>query len=651
VWAKEKYGMEAAVAVEWSEAERRAWAPPEDIFVSEWAERHRMLPIKLSSKPGRWSNDWAPYTVEIMDSFLDPQVERITIMAAVQSSKSEAVYNMFGYAVDQDPAPMLIVMPTDKSTKKVNERITLMLEESPQLRLRLTGNPDDVKQKEINLKRMVIWFATAGSTADLRNVSARYLYLDEIDDYPPETGEQGSPADLAEARTTTWWNRKVIESSTPTVEEGAINKQYESSDRRKYWVPCPYCGGYQLFTFWQVKHAGEVLGQWPKDKRDPQYIKENRVARYECIHCKAEIDDKDKPWMLRYGTWVPEGHPIEPDGTVAIPRPRRSHRGYWWNALYSRWRTFSEAAAQFFATKNDPDKYRTFVNLWLAEPWKQVIVATSEDRILKARCELPPQTMPQEAVALVAGIDPGKYGYWFVVRAFARDYTSWLVHYGFLPTDEDLEELLFNSVYPVQGTDLVAPIWRAAHDTGGGEQEDDISITERTYLWLRRNGRGRGCRVWGTKGSSKPLAGKVHVGKPLDKTPSGKPIPGGLQLVFLDTEKLKDSFHYRLQQAIKQLPQGAYLYAETGSDYVSHILAEEKRRGKGGAEEWVQKSRDNHWLDCEVLALAAADPEWPRGGVNLLPRQFSRSLNGDDYTPAPAGPRVVRSRWMERGLR
>ena len=76
-----------------------------------------------------------------------------------------------------------------------------MIQESETLKKELTGNPDDIKQKEINLRRMAIYFATAGSSADLRHLSIRYLYMDETDDYPPETGDQGTPHDLSHART------------------------------------------------------------------------------------------------------------------------------------------------------------------------------------------------------------------------------------------------------------------------------------------------------------------------------------------------------------------------------------------------------------------------------------------------------------------
>ncbi|MHC1745338.1 MAG: terminase gpA endonuclease subunit [Syntrophobacteraceae bacterium] len=171
-------------------------------------------------------------------------------------------------------------------------------------------------------------------------------------------------------------------------------------------------------------------------------------------------------------------------------------------------------------------------------------------------------------------------------------------------------------------------------------------MTEDTYNWLRRNGIGRGCRVWATKGSSTPLAGKIHLGKPLDKTPSGKPIPGGLQIVQLDTNKLKDAFHYRLKLALESMPRGAYLHSAVDHVYFRQILAEEKRVDRKGFEQWVRVRKENHLLDCEIGNLALADPEWPGGGVHLIRQRPAVSTHAPGV---PTGPRIsIRSKWMGR---
>ena len=607
----------------WTPRERAAWRPPEDITVSEWAERHRMLP-KQSAIPGPWSNRLVPYAVGVMDAFIDPMVERITIMASVQSAKTESAYNMLGYAISQDPAPALVVMPTDKTLKRVNKRLQDMIIESPELSQYLTGDPDDMQKRFISLQRMDIYFATAGSKSDLANVEARYIILDEPDRYPKETGDEGSPMEMAEARATTYWNRKIIQPCTPTVPEAYVNIEFERSDKRRFYVPCPHCGGYQILRFKQIKHQGEELGKWPKDRRDPDYIKRERVARYKCINCWKEIDDRDKPGMLARGKWVPEGHPISSDGTMAS-LPPTSHVGFHWNALYSPFRNFSEVAAQFWATRGDREKFKTFVNLWLAEPWKEIIKHRPASAVLELCTNRPALIVPEGTLALTAGIDSQKFGFWVVIRAWVLTpggaIDSHLVRYGYLGGFGELEQWLFQDVYRVEGGDQAYPVWRAGIDIGGGAGEaGEATMTEQIYDWMRRIARGR---VFGVKGASRSLVGGKKMSYSLiDKFPSGKPIPGGIRLWHLDTGQFKDDIWSRVETG------RFHLHAGTGTDYAGHLSAEAKERDKRNREVWVvQGGKDNHLLDCEVYAAAMADPEcW--GGVMVLPRPAPADARG-----------------------
>ena len=626
--------------IDWLSSGRLAWAPPENITVSQWAERYRILP-KESAIPGPWSNRLGPYAVGVMDAFTDPRVERITIMASVQSMKTEAVYNMLGYAISQDPAPALVVMPTLKTLRRVNRRLREMIFASPELSRHLTGNPDDLKLESLLLDRMEIYFATAGSPAELQNVEARYVILDETDEYP--LGEGGSPIEMAEDRATTYWNRKVICLSRPTAPDGFINLEYERSDRRKYWVPCPKCGGYQVLSFWQIKHVGERLGEWPKDKRNPEYIKAGRVARYQCLHCQAEIDDRDKPGMLAAGKWVPDGHKIGPDGAMA-PLPPTAHVGFWWNVLYSHFKNFSEVAAQFFATKDDREKYRVFYTQWLAEPWRELVRVRQSAEILELRTELPPLTVPDNTVALTAGIDSQKYGFWVVIRAWLMEPepASHLVRYGFVEDFVELERWLFQDVYHTP-TGMAYPVWRAGIDIAGGEIEPgEHTITERVYEWLRISGQGR---VFGVKGSSRPLpGGKKLQMSVIDKMPGtkGRPIPGGIRLWHLNTGMLKDSIWARIEG------KRFWLHAAADEIYASHLTAEAKERDRYGRQVWViQGRRANHLLDCEVYAAAMADPEcW--GGVLVLPRPGGGQVEAT--REAPMNPLTGRERgaWWRR---
>jgi len=275
-------------------------------------------------------------------------------------------------------------------------------------------------------------------------------------------------------------------------------------------------------------------------------------------------------------------------------------------------------AANFLQAKDNRETLQVFVNTALGETFKQVIVSGTEEGILKARCALPPQVVPETALILTCGIDVQKYGFWFCVRAWARDYTSWLIHYGFIATWEDVERLLFETQYPVDGNpSRTMRIGRVAVDTGGGGKTDDQSMTEETYWWLVRN-MGRGVPIWGTKGASHPIPGRFKKGPGLLKTPSGKPLPHWFSIITIDTARMKDSYHYAIEQAVKEMPRAAYLHSETGKDYALQIMAEEKRLSKSGVFQWVKVKADNHLFDAEVLCMSVAHPDWMGGGVNLM---------------------------------
>ena len=601
---------------------RQALKPPENLTVSQWAEKNRMLVGQTSAEPGPWRNGRTPYLVGIMDALNDRHVETIVFCKGSQIGGTEAIYNQLGFAIDQDPAPAMIVMPTLDLARSISgSRIQPMIDSSPTLRAKKPRDLDDFSLQEMKFPGMVLNLSGANSPASLASRPVRYLWLDEVDKYPTFAGKEADPISLATERQKTFWNRKTVILSTPTTEDGHIWKSLNRCDEiREYHVPCHHCGEIQPLLFENIK--------WPDsiDKTSGDYTRRiKETAWYECRSCGQKIDDRHRPEMLQAGQWL----------------PRSAHKGivrsigFHLSSLYSPWLRWGDVAEKFIQSKPYPETLQNFVNSWLAEPWKNVINQGNADEIAAAK--LPGQRLqivPQEAAALVATIDVQKAGFWFVVRAWSRDFTSWLVDCGFLPDWEYVENMLFSGMYG-------RPIWRGLIDIGGGERYgSDISSTEEVEIWLRRNGRGRGPHIWGCKGSSSSLAGKLSIGKPLDKTPSGKPLHGGLQIISLDTGKLKDVFWWRTSQAKERAVGSAYLPEDIAEEYARQIMAEEKRRDRHGREEWHRIRKDNHLLDCEMMQMAAVDPEL-FGGLTSLGRWSGISSSNSSQAPEkplPAGP-------------
>ncbi len=633
----------------WSEQEVLAAKPKEKLTVTQWAEKKRVL--TNAAVRGPYQSSMVPFLIPIMDAVNDPQVETIVLCKSAQIGGTDAMLNILGFFIDQDPSSiMLVLADEDTAIKEMSrQRIQPMFKDSPELQ-HLPDKDYWIKDdlSFVNGARLTLGWAS--SVARLASRPFRIVCCDEIDkDGYSVTTNEGDAIGLARERTNTFANRLIMLLSTPTLDTGRINKELNSCDIIYDWhVPCPHCGQFQPLR-WSLQYAsGLVDGQYRAEDGTYHDIggvvwdggrgatrEQIEEARYQCGECGCLWTTVEKNQAVQQGKMVPRSEPNGKERKV----------GFHVNRIYSLFPggRLENLVSEWVEAINSGDyqQIQGFCNSSLAEPWKQVTVEASESAILKARVDLPPQTVPDDAVALTAGIDNQKYGFWYVVRAWAQDFTSWLIDYGFLAAWEDVEELLFNTAYPSQSNDRTYPIWRAGIDTGGGQFEEGMSMTEEVYWWIRQNGVGRGCRVWATKGSSTALTGKIKAGSPLDRAPSGKPIPGGLQIISLDTDKLKDLYHYRLYQATETgMPQSAYLHGEVGEDYAKQIRAEEKQIDRKGNEQWVQVGQDNHLLDCEVIAHALVDPEWPGGGLQLYRKpknQNNKNNNKQSVNPYTQG--------------
>ena len=76
----------------------------------------------------------------------------------------------------------------------------------------------------------------ANSAVGLRSMTARFLFLDEVDAYPGDVEGEGDPIALAEARARTFgWRRKAYLVSTPTLAgRSRIEREYQMSDQRRF---------------------------------------------------------------------------------------------------------------------------------------------------------------------------------------------------------------------------------------------------------------------------------------------------------------------------------------------------------------------------------------------------------------------------------
>ena len=189
-----------------------------------------------------------------------------------------------------------------------------------------------------------ITMAGANSASSLASRPIRIVFMDEVDRFPALAGSEGDPVALTKKRTTTFWNRKIIMTSTPTVKGASrIEQAFSESDQRKYYVPCPECGEFQILYWANIKWNQDEVG-----KHLPE------TARYVCEFCNHEIKEADKSRLLLGGEW----RATDESNGVA---------GFWINELYSPWVSWSDMVTTFIEAKKYPETLKVFTNTALAE--------------------------------------------------------------------------------------------------------------------------------------------------------------------------------------------------------------------------------------------------------------------------------------------
>lgn len=563
----------------WLHEALKVLKPPENLTVTEWADKYRILDDKTSAEPGRWRTSRTPYLAGIMNSFIDPDVEEIIFCKPTQVGGTEALNNCLGYAICQNPGPALVVYPTDKLAEYASDnRIQPMIKLSPEMNKHFWEN--ESKLLELQFDGMYVALTGANSPSGLASMPMQYLLEDEIDKYPTNAGREAPPIELAEERSKTYLNRKIMKASTPVFATGPIWRAFQKADCRFYYhMPCPHCGEYQTFKFFpQLK--------WPKDVKSPEEA--SVTAYYECESCKGIITDAHKPQMLLAGRWKDE---ISGKWLEDI-KSGKTKCGFHINTIYSPWVTFGQVAKKFLETKDFPDLFQNFINSWLGEPWKQTEMNLSANVVLSRKSEYESGVVPDGTILLTGGVDVQRDCFYYTIRAWGAGLTSWNIAHGVLDTWDDVEKIM--SIPYLDKNDRPFHVNLCAIDSG--DQTDDV------YDFIALN------PDWAIpiKGSSRPILQKYRIST-IDKDGSRA---NGMRLYLVDGSQYKDMIAGRVQRPNGK---GSWMVAsDCDKEYANHICSEEKVKEKSNGQEiyvWKPKSKGiaNHYLDCEVYAFLAAD--------------------------------------------
>lgn len=590
--------------------------PESSLTVSDWADTYRFLAPERSALPGRWQTDRVPFLRGIMDAVTRPDVREVILMKSSQVGGSEVANNIIGYYIHIEPSPILYVCENEAKAKAWSqESLAPMIRDTPVLaalvedpRERDSGNT--IAGKRFPGGHLAIAWAT--SAAQLSSRPRRIVICDEVDGFG--TTSEGDPISLAEARTKTFPDKKIIKISSPRDKDTSrIEPAYQASYAGKYFVPCPHCDEFQTIEWARIR--------WEEDPL---------AAYLVCEHCGAVIEHEEKLRMLQRGQWRFEG---EFRGTIGF---------FIWEG-YSPFVTWGEMAANFLKKKPKPDELRAFVNTSLAQTWEE---RDTEIEIgqLPERCEEYEADVPAGVLVLVAGVDVQGDRLEYEIVGWGLDGETWSIYYGVLAGDpaqrevwEDLKAELRREFQGVDGR--IHKIACACIDSGGHH-------TEEVYRFTYEN---RGRRWFAIKGANTP--GKPLISKP---TLQGKPP---VKLYTVGTETAKDTFSACLK-VLEPGPSFCHfpaLFDEQDQPIYNdnyfrqlcseHAVNEYSRGVKRRVWRKIKPSMRNEALDCRVYAMAALailNPDFEA----LAKARARNPESGDDGSEEP--PAQPKSSFVDR---
>ena len=577
------------------------WTPPPLLTISQWSDEFRHLSRESSSEPGRWTTARAEYQRGILDAISDPVTHTIVVMSSSQVGKSELLLNTIGFHISQDPAPILFLQPTlEMAQTFAKDRISPMLRDTPAL----VGLVSESRAKDSTstiLHRQFpgghLTLAGANSPASLASRPIRVLLCDEVDRYPPSAGAEGDPVTLARARTKTFWNRKVVMTSTPTVKGvSRIEQAYEESDQRIFMVACPHCDADQRLMWAQVR--------WNASDADS-------AALY-CVECGAAWTDAQRWAAIRHGKWAPR----RPFGGVA---------GFHLSELYSPWARVADVAKAFLEAKasRSAERIRAFVNTSLGESW-EADAEKVDDLGIMARAESW-EGEPEGVLLRTAGVDVQDDRLEVELVGWGDGEESWSLDYHVIFGDpsgvtlwNDLDRYLLDH----------APA-AVCIDSGGHH-------TQAVYTYCRGRLRRRIYAIKGMAGSGRPAWPKR----------SSKALAGKATLFIVGVDAAKDEIFARFKLST---PGPGYChFPERDERYFAGLASETvvTRYSKGfPVREYRRRTgARNEPLDCRVYAycaLQSLNVKWPRL-VAAAAEKKAAAEAAEEASPVSARPLMRR---------
>jgi len=589
----------------------------------EWGAANRVYP-ETSGHPGPRDPKLTPYVIAFERAVHARTHKRVVLVISAQSGKSEAFLDIIGERMDTSPVPMLYLGPTLKFINEQWEpRIMELLDGVKALSRKVTRGRTIKKSRKV-VSGVPLRLAHGGSSSAVKSDPFGLALTDEADELMANVRGAGNPIDLVDARGDTYAD--FVHAIVSTPGEGAIDTVVDPESGLEFWDvdleveikstiwklwqsgtqyhwawPCPHCGEYFIPRFntlkWEkpVNIAGKQLPSTPELAE--------ASAHLQCPQgCADPILDSHKEDMNSRGVYVAPGQSITPDGVVHGEPPDSRTISFWVSGLASPFVTWSERAARYVTAVRNGEDVRAVINGGFGElyapgggsvpKWNEVAKLRENSGYLMGQ-------VPSEVQMLTMTVDVQKNGLYFIVRGWGHRATSWLIRAGFLQ-GETAEEHVWETLEALMSETYDGiPVALTLIDSGFRPGKKDVLPINRIYEFCRRHKR----TVKPTKGSSSVMIRPIVVNA-IDVNHRGKILPKALELYRLDTDHWKLWVHERIRFDQEQ-PGAWHLPEDITDDYCMQMVSEARIKKPSGQATWVQRTRDNHYFDCEAMQAAA----------------------------------------------
>lgn len=633
------------------EAAMRGARPDPELAVDQWAEAHMIVP-RDAARPGPYRIDRTPMARRVLQ-VLSPRhpARRVVIKGASQMLKTQVALCFLMASAHQAPANMLVLEPTDGLAKRLSARVAKTVRDVPVLQQvfakpRSRDSRNTVFAKDFQGGTMYIH--TAGSAANLAEIPARYVYVDEIDRLELSVDGEGDPVLLAEARTTTFERTsKILHTSSPGLAGASkIDDLHDMGTQEVYLVPCPHCG-----------HHHELVLEFFRYERDPD-TGFMRRAWFVCPACGAEIDEHHKPRMLADEAMGGSAHwhaRSTGDGETLSFHVSAFYAG----AGSITWLKLARehARAKELLDRGSPEAMQVFFNTRLALSWANTLEQHSTQELM-ARATLPPKVVPDWALVVTIAVDTQPNRLEAQAEAWGPGLEHAVIdHQVFMGSPAEHPEAA-GSVWVrldayrrhpwahASGAVIYASVYGI--DTGGANTQDVYN-----YAMARVH---VGClAIHGSTRPNKPIIGSTPTKVDIDW--NGKRVEGGVLLWQIGTDVAKDHLfnRFRLESGWGAMHYNKALPEEWFKGLLSERPILKRRPGGGMRRAWEKyASADrNEPLDLSVYNLALAHHlglhkwtplDWARLRQRLVPAHLTPDLfaagevAAADGAAAPASP-------------